>query len=57
MDDRFGSGDENQLDSVQFTNKYCLALASLMFMQVQRASYKHIAQVYEDAVNDADLDM
>lgn len=51
---RFGTGKGNQLESDQFTNKYILALASLLFMQVQRASYVHIAQVYEDAYNSKD---
>jgi len=31
-----------------------LALASVIFTQVQRASYVHIAQVYEDAYNSRD---
>jgi len=54
QDDRFGTNNGNYLLSNQFTNKYMLALASVIFTQVQRASYVHIAQVYEDAYNSRD---
>jgi hypothetical protein len=54
-DTRWGTGEENNLESNQFSNKYVLALAAVIFTQVQQVSYVHIAQVYEDAFNSRDL--